>query len=257
MASGRDTPERESEIKNGPGLHRRLFGDKSNARLYQEMVVGDRGILALIYYELVILLFGWIPGALGLVTRKIFYRRLFKQVGRNVVFGRNLVLRHPQKIVLGNHVIIDDDCLLDAKGELNTGIETGDYVTIGRFSSLVCKNADIVIGSHVNIGTSVKIIVANKGKIQIGSNLDIGSGSHFSGGSYDYSDPEALPSTQRLATKGIVVEDFTWIGVGAILLDGVHVGARSIVGAGSVVTRDVPANCIAFGVPAEVKRSRA
>jgi acetyltransferase-like isoleucine patch superfamily enzyme len=220
------------------------------------MVVGERGNLALFYYELVTLLFGWVPGAMGLAIRKIFYRRLFKSVGRNVVFGRNLVLRQPQKIVIGDNVIIDDDCLLDAKGESNAGIRIGNYVTIGRFSSLVCKNADIEIGDHVNIGTSVKIIVANQGKIRIGSRIDIGSGSHFSGGSYDYSAPDVLPSTQRLATKGIEVGDLTWIGVGAILLDGVCIGTRSIVGAGAVVTKDIPDNCIAFGVPAEVKKTR-
>jgi acetyltransferase-like isoleucine patch superfamily enzyme len=78
----------------------------------------------------------------------------------------------------------------------------------------------------------------------------------FSGGSYDYSNPDVLPSTQRLATKGIVVEDLSWIGVGAILLDGVCVGKRSIVGAGAVVTKDIPENSVAFGVPAVVKRTR-
>jgi acetyltransferase-like isoleucine patch superfamily enzyme len=52
------------------------------------------------------------------------------------------------------------------------------------------------------------------------------------------------------------VEDLAWIGVGAILLDGVCVGTRSIVGAGAVVTKNIPKNCIAFGVPAEVKRTR-
>ena len=247
----------EIDIQKGPGLHQTLFGKKSNVEIYREMVIGDRGTLSLLYYELVILLFGWIPGALGLVARKIFYKRLFKRVGQNVIFGRNLVLRQPQKVAIGNNVIIDDDCLIDAKGVSNTGITIGSLVTIGRFSSLVCKNADIEIGDHVNIGTCVKIIVANQGRIRIGSHIDIGSGSHFSGGSYDYSEPDVLPSTHRLATKGIIVEDLAWIGVGAILLDGVCVGKRSIVGAGAVVTKDIPEDCIAFGVPAEVKRTRA
>jgi acetyltransferase-like isoleucine patch superfamily enzyme len=249
--------EREIEIQKGPGLHRTLFGKKSNVQIYRAMVVGDRGNLALLYYELVTLFLGWIPGALGLATRKIFFKPLFKRVGRNVIFGRNLVLRQPQKVVIGDNVIIDDDCLIDAKGESNTGITIGNYVTIGRFSALVCKNGDIEIGDQVSMGTSVKIVVADQGKVRIGSRIDIGSGSHFSGGSYDYSEPDVLPSSQRLATKGIVVEDLTWIGVGVILLDGVCIGARSIVGAGAVVTKDIPENSIAFGVPAEVKKTRA
>jgi acetyltransferase-like isoleucine patch superfamily enzyme len=247
----------EVDTQQGPGLHKTMFAKKSNLGKYQEMVIGNQGKWALIKYELLILFFGPLPGALGFITRKVFFKKLFKQVGKNVIFGRNLVLRHPHKVVIGDNVIIDDDCLIDAKGESNSGIEIGEYVTIGRFSSLVCKDADISVGSHVNIGSSVKIIVANKGKIEIGSQIDIGSGCHFSGGSYDYSQSDVLPSTQRLATKGIVVEDLAWIGAGVIVLDGVHIGAKSIVGAGAVVTHDIPANSIAFGVPAEVVKQRA
>jgi acetyltransferase-like isoleucine patch superfamily enzyme len=48
--------------------------------------------------------------------------------GRNVVFGQNVVLRHPHKIHIGRDVVIDDNCLLDAKGETNRGIRIGDGV---------------------------------------------------------------------------------------------------------------------------------
>jgi acetyltransferase-like isoleucine patch superfamily enzyme len=247
----------ERHPEQWPGLHAKLFdGRRSPLQKYKQMHVGGRGWLALLHYELTITLFGGLPGALGLVLRKVFFRPLFRTVGKNVIFGRNLVLRHAHKIRLGSNVIIDDDCLLDAKGETNLGITTGDYVTLGRFSSLVCKDADIEIGSHVNIGTSVKIIAANQGKVRIGNSIDIGSSSHFSGGSYDYSDPDVLPSSRRLATQGITLEDLCWIGVGVIILDGVTVGSKSIVGAGAVVTADVPPNSIAAGVPAEVKKTR-
>jgi acetyltransferase-like isoleucine patch superfamily enzyme len=246
----------EIEYENGPGLHQSLFKKESNLNKYRRMVAGDQGWLKWLYFEFVILFFSLIPGALGLVSRKFFYRPLFNQVGKNVIFGRNLSLRHPHKISIGDNVIIDDECLLDAKGESNTGIKIGDYVTLGRFTSLVCKNGDIEIGPHVNIGSTVKIIVAENGKINFGSNIDVGSGCHFSGGSYDYSQSERLPSSQRLPTEGISVDDFAWIGAGVIVLDGVDIGGKSIVGAGAVVTQDIPPNSIASGVPAEVKRER-
>jgi acetyltransferase-like isoleucine patch superfamily enzyme len=246
----------EIESQAGPGLHKSLFAKKSSSGKYREMVVGKQGLLVWLWYELVILLFSIFPGVLGLAMRKVFYPTIFKKVGKGVVFGRNMVIRHPHKIVIGDNVIIDDDTLIDAKGDENEGIVIGDYVTIGRFSSLVCKNADIQIGSHVNIGTNVKIVVANKGKIEIGSRIDIGSSCHFSGGSYDFSQTDVLPSTQRQPTKGIVVEDLAWVGAGVIVLDGVRIGSKSIVGAGAVVTADVPPNSIAFGVPAVVKKSR-
>lgn len=248
---------KESETDQWPGLHTKLFDpNKSGFQKYKKMVVGERGWVMLMYYEMTILFFSLIPGALGLVLRKIFFKPLFQEIGRNVVFGRNLNLRQPHKIRIGNNVIIDDDCTLDAKGEANQGITLGDMVTIGRFSSIVCKDADIEIGSHVNIGTNVKIIAANNGKIEIGNSIDIGSGCHFSAGSYDYSDIDLLPSSRRIETMGIKLENLAWVGAGAIILDGVTIGTKSIIGAGAVVTGDIPANSIASGVPAEVKKSR-
>jgi acetyltransferase-like isoleucine patch superfamily enzyme len=249
---------KKSKAEQWPGLHTKLFDeDKSPTQKYKEMVIGDQGWIRLLYYEFAILFFGILPGALGLVLRQVFFKPLFKRVGRNVVFGRNLTIRQSHKIEIGNNVIIDDDCTLDAKGQNNQGISLGDLVTVGRFSSIVCKDADIVIGSHVNIGTSVKIIAANQGKIEIGNSIDIGSGCHFSGGSYDYSDADLLPSSQRIGTKGIILEDLAWVGAGVIILDGVTIGSKSILGAGSVVTSDIPANSLAAGVPAEVKKTRS
>lgn len=240
-----------------PGLHKVMFDPAtSSAWKYREMVIGSQGWWVFLYYEFVTLFFGSLRGALGLGLRKIFFRPLFKHVGKEVVFGANLVLRQPHKIILGDQVIIDDDCTLDAKGTTNQGIRIGNMVTIGRFSSIVSKNADIEVGSHVNIGTNVKVIAANEGKIRIGNSIDIGSGTHFCCGSYDYSDVEKLPSSQRLGTKGITVGDLAWIGSRVIILDGNTIGEKSIVGAGAVVTQDIPPNSIATGVPAKVKKSR-
>jgi acetyltransferase-like isoleucine patch superfamily enzyme len=220
------------------------------------MVVGNQGWLKIIYFEIIVLFFSLIPGALGLFCRKFLYRPFFKRVGKNVIFGRNITFRHPHKIEIGDNVILDDESLLDAKGDSNQGIRIGDFVSIGRLSSLVCKNGDIEIGSHVNVGSTVKIVVAEEGRIEFGSYIDVGSSCHFSGASYDYSQVDRLPSTQRKPTKGITVEDYAWIGVGVIVLDGVRIGSRSIVGAGAVVIQDIPSQSIAFGVPAEVRKER-
>lgn len=253
----RQEVKQEAQGTQIPGLHAKIFSErKSNIQKYREMTLGGGSWLLLLRYELTLLLVGYLPGALGLALRKIFYRALFKKVGRNVVFGRNLILRHPNKISIGDNVIIDDDCLLDAKGETNEGITIGNGFTLGRFSSLVCKNGNIHIGSHVNVGSSVKIIVGEGGTITIGNSIDIGSSCHFSGGSYDYSRSDVLPSSRRQQTKGMVLEDLVWIGVGVIVLDGVSIGRQSIVGAGSLVNKNIPAGTVAVGVPAAVIRER-
>jgi acetyltransferase-like isoleucine patch superfamily enzyme len=254
-----DIAEQEKlDVEQWTSLHRTLFDTKtSNVRKYQDMFIGSYKWHKLLRYEMTLMLAGQMPGALGLLLRKVLYRPLFRSVGRNVVFGRNLVIRHPHKISIGNNVVIDNDCQLDGKGPDNDGISIGDWVTLGRFSSLTCKNGDINIGSHVNLGTSVKIIVANKGSIEIADNVAIGSSCHFSGSSYDYSVIDQLASAHRNPTKGIIVEELAWIGAGVIVLDGVRIGTRSIVGAGAVVNKDVSPRTIVAGVPARIIKERS
>src|SRR6185503_16680288 len=65
--------------------------------------------------------------------------------------------------------------------------------------------------------------------------------------------PGAPYSVQPLQTKGgITIEDDVWLGHGAIVLSGVRIGKGAVVGAGSVVTRDVPAGAVVAGAPARV-----
>src|SRR5207302_697883 len=89
----------------------------SRAVQYRDLVLGTQagwGMLA--YYEIVVALAGSLPGALGLALRGALYRPLFKGFGRAVVLGRGLVLRHPARITIADGVLIDDHCVLDARG---------------------------------------------------------------------------------------------------------------------------------------------
>ncbi len=54
--------------------------------------------------------------ALGYLLRKVFYKFLFAEIGRGVAFGQNVIIRHPHKMKIGSNVMIDDNCVLDAKG---------------------------------------------------------------------------------------------------------------------------------------------
>ena len=68
------------------------------------------------------------------------------------MFGVNVTLRHPHKIHIGDNVVIDDHCCLDAKGTDNRGITIGNGVFVGRNTILSCKNGDIVIEDRANLG---------------------------------------------------------------------------------------------------------
>ena len=146
---------------------------KSSRAKYAELVVGRPGLGALLKYELVVMFAQSWPGALGLAIRQALYPMLLGSCGRNVVFGQHVVLRHPHKVHIGSNVVIDDHCLIDAKGESNRGIRIGDGVFVGRNTILSCKNGDIELADAVNIGFNCEIFSASR--VTIGDRAVIGA----------------------------------------------------------------------------------
>jgi len=236
-------------------IQKNLFDERrSSSEKYQDLIIGKRSFWALLKYELIVTLFGGIPGALGLVLRRLTYPLLLGSAGRNVVFGANTALRHPHKIFIGDNVVIDDNCLIDAKGENNHGITIGSGVFIGRNSILHCKNGDIIIHNDVNIGFNCDIASSNI--IEIGEKVLLAAYAYIVGGGHDYARTDIPVTEQKRVAHGIKIEANAWIGAGATVLDGVNVGRGTIVGAGAVVTGDLPANSLAAGMPAKVLRQR-
>jgi len=241
-----------------PGIdkaQKQIFdSSRSSRQKYAALVVGRPGLAALLQYELVVTLTQSCPGALGLVLRKTFYPLLLGSCGRNVIFGQNVVLRHPHKIHIGNDVVIDDNCLVDAKGESNRGIRIGDGVFIGRNTILSCKNGDIELGDHANIGFNCELFSASR--VTVGSSALLAAYTYVIGGDHDFSDPSKPVLDQTRTSAGVAIGPGAWVGAGAKILDGVTVGHHAVIGAGAVVRADVPAHAVAVGVPARIVSSR-
>jgi acetyltransferase-like isoleucine patch superfamily enzyme len=233
-----------------------IFARGSSARAkYSSLVVGRPGLGALLKYELVVALAQARPGAPGLVLRRLLYPLLVGSCGRNVVFGQNVVLRHPHKIHIGDNVVVDDNCLLDAKGDTNRGIRIGSGVFVGRNTILSCKNGDLELADGANIGFNCEIFSASR--VTIGKDVLVAAYSYIIGGDHDFSDPSASVLSQGRTSTGISIEEGAWLGAGARVLDGVRVGAHAVVGAGAVVRADVEPYAVAVGVPARVVSTRA
>jgi acetyltransferase-like isoleucine patch superfamily enzyme len=238
-----------------PSAQDQLFDRRTSAReKYAALVVGKPGWRALLAHEAVTMAAQNVPGAAGLVLRKTLYPMLLGACGRNVVFGQNVVLRHPHKIRIGNDVVIDDNCLLDAKGSGNRGISIGPGVFIGRNTILSCKNGDIEIGDGANVGFNCEIFSASR--VTIGRETLLAAYCYLIGGDHDFSDPTRGVLSQGRRSEGITVGEGAWLGAGVKVLDGVAIGDRAIVGAAAVVRDDVPAGEIAAGVPARIVGSR-
>lgn len=117
--------------------------------------------------------------------------------------------------------------------------------------NIATAGAEIVIGN--NVGISGSTINATK-SIKIGNNVLVGSGcliTDTDSHPIDWQD-RINNLNEKTASSPIVIEDNVFIGARSIILKGVTIGKNSVIGAGSVVTKSIPANCIAGGNPAKV-----
>jgi serine acetyltransferase len=194
-----------------------------------------------------------LPGALGFFLRGKCYPCILRAIGKGTVFGKSVVLRSPAQISIGQSTMIDDYVVLDAKGR-GSSIAIGNQVLLGRNTILSCSDSKLEIGHFVSFGPFC--FLASRSQLRIGSNVAVGAGSYFLGGGHAYEDPNTAVIHQARTSQGITVEDNVWIGIGARILDGVHVGRNSIVGAGAVVAKDVPPWTVVMGNPARVVEKR-
>jgi acetyltransferase-like isoleucine patch superfamily enzyme len=238
-----------------PPITDALFAPGTSSRAkYADLVIGRPGLGALLKYEIVVLMAQPVPGACGLVLRKIMYPWLLGSCGRNVVFGQNVVLRHPHKIHIGSDVVVDDNCLIDAKGESNRGIRIGDGVFVGRNTILSCKNGDIDVADGANLGFNCEVFSASH--VTIGARVLMAAYTYVIGGDHDFSDTTKPVLDQARSSAGVTIGEGAWMGAGAKILDGVTIGPHAVVGAGAVVTDDVPSFAVAVGIPARVVSTR-
>jgi acetyltransferase-like isoleucine patch superfamily enzyme len=236
-------------------IQRELFDDsKSKADKYRDLVIGRPGWGPLLAFELITLVSSWVPGALGLFLRSKLYPFVLGRVGRNVVFGVNVTLRHPHKIRLADNVVIDDYCCLDAKGSDNQGITIGQGVFVGRNTILSCKNGDIIIDDLANLGFNCEIFSASR--VRVGKSILMAAYTYLVGGDHLYDRTDIPVLEQGRTARGIEVDDNVWLGTHVVVTDGSRIGRDAIIGAGAVVVGEIPEFAIATGIPAKVVRDR-
>ena len=228
---------------------------KSALKKYQEKAIGNYRFFSFLEYELITFLFGNLSGGMGYFLRKIAYRRIFRKIGGGFIIGKGVVLRHPINISIGDRVAIDDYVLMDASGAGEEGIVLGDDVIISRNCVVQGKTGSIVIQNKADIG--VQTIMSSASGVHIGRSVLIAGNCYIGGGRYVTERLDVPIMEQGLYSKGpVVIEDDVWLGAGVIVLDGLRIGKGCIVGAGAVVTKDLPEYAIAAGVPATIMGMR-
>ena len=157
---------------------------------------------------------------------------------------------------LGAHVYIDDRVLIYQEKD-GGAVELGDGVHVNRDTIIQTGlGGSLTIGANTHIQPRCQFS-AYKAPIQIGCCVDIAPNCAFYPYNHGFAAGRSIRE-QPLQTKGgIFVDDEAWLGVNVIVLHGVRIGKGSVIGAGSVVTQDVPEGAIAFGVPAHVVAMRS
>jgi len=235
-------------------IQKELFQEGGKLGKYQELILGEKSLIKLFKFEMIIGLTSWVPGALGLLLRSRLYPKLIGRVGRNVTFGAGVVLRHPKKIFIGDNVVIDDHCVLDAKGADNRGIFIGDGVFLGRNTILNCKNGDIILEDNVNIGFNCMIFSASH--VRVGADQLMAAYCYLVGGTHAFNNPAVPVLHQPRSSQGITIGPGGWLGAHVSVFDGVTIGKHAVIGAGSTVNKDVPDYAIAAGVPVRLIKER-
>jgi acetyltransferase-like isoleucine patch superfamily enzyme len=133
-------------------------------------------------------------------------------------------------------------------------IRFGRFVWIGDGTKIRCHEGEVVIGDKTVLGQDCTISAYKR--VRIGEQCVVADRAMFIDFDHGVTEVERPIRVQGIYKRDLEVGSNVWIGYGACFLRGVRVGDNSIIGTNSVVTRDVPANAVAGGVPARVIRMR-
>lgn len=230
-------------------------GRKSAFSAYRDVTYGQDRFWGFLLFELLTSLLCPLPGAFGLLLRKIFYKRALGRLGSGSVIGRNVTIRHPHKIFVGSNVVIDDDVVLDAKGGQDSAIRIGDGVVLSRDTVLSCKGGSISIGSRSNF--AIGCIVHAGAPVKVGESCLLAAGCYLVGvGNHGFERTDIPMMAQPSVSQGLTLSNDVWLGAKVVVLDGVTIEQGCVVGACSMVNRSLPPRSIAVGSPARITGQR-
>ncbi len=184
----------------------------------------------------------------GIKFLRGWVRRLFlKEAHGMFLVGKGVQISHGKHIRCGKNVKFED--YSEIHGLCSEGLNFGDYVTISRGVMIRPSSyyggdlgIGLTMGEHSSIGPYG--YVGCSGRITIGKNVMFGPKCSLFAENHVFSDTQTSIKSQGVKQKGITVEDDCWIGSNVTILDGVTIGKGSVIGAGTLVTKDVPAGSV-------------
>lgn len=184
----------------------------------------------------------------GMKLIRGLWKRLFLKRAKGMfLVGQHVQITHGKHIICGKNVKFED--YSEIHGLCSEGLNFGDNVTISRGVMIRPSSyyggdygQGLVMGEHSSIGPYG--YVGCSGKIIIGKNVMFGPKCSLFAENHNFSDINSSIKSQGVNQKGIIIEDDCWIGSNVTILDGVTIGKGSVIGAGTLVTRNIPAGSV-------------
>lgn len=184
----------------------------------------------------------------GIKVIRGLYKRIFlKETHGMLLVGKNVRITHGKHIRCGKNVKFED--FSEIHGLCSEGLNFGDYVTISRGVMIRPSSyyggdygIGLTMGEHSSIGPYG--YVGCSGRITIGKNVMFGPKCSLFAENHVFSNKNSSIKSQGVQQKGITIEDDCWIGSNVTILDGVTIGKGSVIGAGTLVTKDIKAGSI-------------
>ncbi len=166
--------------------------------------------------------------------------------------GRLLSRHLVPGIVATLYFFIKHRCLVHPRAmvQLTSRIRFGRKTTIHPYSRIRVRGGSVEMGSESTL-QAFSTISAGDSAIRIGDYVRIGPNCNLLGENHSFAARDVPIHRQGMISKGLVIEDDVWVGANCVILPGVRVERGSVIGAGSIVTRDVPAFAIVAGNPAQ------
>lgn len=175
-----------------------------------------------------------------------------------IFVGKSVKLVCKRKMVFGKGVTLHRNVEINALSK--NGVKLGRNASIGAYSIIKCTGTLKKIGVGIEIGDNFGCgeysFFGAAGGIKIGNNVIMGQNVRFHSENHVFSRCDIPIREQGVSNKGIVVNDDCWVGSGVVFLDGVEVGKGCVVGANTLVNKDIPEYSIAVGNPVRIIKNR-
>ncbi len=199
----------------------------------------------------------------------VYYRFRFKKFGRGSKVTGPISLKGGKRIEIGDEVVIEEGTLFRADSK--AFIKIGNRCFVDKGTQLISEG-ELFLASGVSLLNGV--FIASGGCVRLGervwvaressltgenitleADVILGPGVYIMDGDHQIDSKTGQVKMNAGVRKPVCIKTNAWVGARSIVLKGVTIGERAVIGAGSVVTRDIPSHCVAVGVPAKAQRN--